>query len=222
MAGGAAVWAIWRWRPHGPPPPSQMHPDGNPTAERVPEGRPDPGPKRTGYSTADGPVPGADDWAQVPAAGPGYEVRRPERTWGTKPAVASLVAGLDRYHYEALDRGMDAPDVRIGDMSREGGGPFPPHVSHQRGRDVDMSWRGKLPVPQTAVLLMSLLGDDNVGAIFVDQTVQRAIWDAVQADPELAPDLATELQYPLAAHSGRTRVRHWPGHKNHIHVRFRE
>ncbi len=223
----------WRWAKQGPPSGPRMHPGGFVPPATPGGSTPAPGPKSGGYDPSAGPIPAPTDWTQPPTVGSGYVVRRPSRTWGTKPAVASVVGAMGRYatrrdELGLLNDNLDPLDGYLGDMSKKGGGPLPPHKSHQRGRDIDISFRKRgvesdwLPMPALAVLLYAFLQDDNVTAIYLDTDKQREVWEALELNPELAPGLQSELQYPLAPHSGRTRVRHWPGHSNHIHVRFRE
>ncbi len=232
-AAAAAAYLSWRWAAHGPPRSVTMHPGGVvPSPVPEPKG-PTPGPKSSGYDPSEGPTPAADDWTQPPLVGPGYEVRHPKRTWGTKESVASVLEAMDRYAVRRdelglLDDNLDPLRAYLGDMSKKGGGKFPPHVSHRKGRDIDISFRKRgvekdwLPMPALAVLLWSFLQDDNVSAIYLNTDRQREVWEALELNPELAPGLKSELQYPLKPHTGRTRVRHWPGHHNHIHVRFRK
>jgi murein endopeptidase len=199
---------------------------GSSGAQPWPLGDPQPNPlvkspvapagKAGGYGASSAEPPAS--WAQVPTTGPSWRVRRPSRAWGSPEAVADLVAALQLYPQLA---GEGAPEVVVGDMSLQGGGPMPPHVSHQTGRDVDLSFAGKLPTVPTAWLLFALLQSDNVAGIFVDTDVQRDIGAALAADDALAPGLLSELQWPGAPHTGSTRVRHWPGHRNHVHARYR-
>ena len=54
--------------------------------------------------------------------------------WGTKELVDFIIKVGERWH----QRYPDGPRVQIGDMSLKGGGPMPPHKSHQLGVDVDI------------------------------------------------------------------------------------
>ena len=95
ILGAGAV--SWHWARQGPPHAAALHPGGAvPTAVPTPN-HPAPGSKSTGYDPSWGPTPAADDWTQPPTTGPGYEVRRPKRTWGTKASVASVVEAMGRF-----------------------------------------------------------------------------------------------------------------------------
>ncbi|MBL4846192.1 MAG: penicillin-insensitive murein endopeptidase [Planctomycetes bacterium] len=68
------------------------------------------------------------------ASGPGfYSYKTPSRRWG-KP---QLVYGLERAARIWSQRGR-RPRIAIGDISRENGGRFRPHVTHRLGEDVDI------------------------------------------------------------------------------------
>lgn len=69
----------------------------------------------------------------VQLGGAGLQVRSAAKAWVT-PGVrdAMLRAGA-----AAAALGLQ---VQVLDASREGGGPFPPHKSHQAGRDVDVRY----------------------------------------------------------------------------------
>jgi hypothetical protein len=179
-------------------------------------GAPPPGPKAQSYpgeTTKD-----ASPWVQIPT-GPVWSVRNPSRSWVTQSTYVSIVQALTSYAASE-----QAPIVVL-DASRKGGGSFPPHLSHREGRDIDLNWSGanKMPIRPLAVLLERLMGDGNTQAVFLDHGLQREVWDLITADPGLDPSglLAAELQYPLAAGTGYTRIRHWKGHKKHLHARFR-
>jgi len=166
------------------------------------------------YSPAAGDMPAW--WVQLPP-GPGYRVRTPTRTYGAPSVVAALAAALARYD---ATRG-DGPRVTVADMSVLGGGPLPPHQSHQRGRDVDLSFGGALPLGPLARLLHALLLDPAVGMVLLSHGVQAQLATGLLTVPALAPGLACELQFPAPASTTKRRVRHAAGHIRHIHVRWR-
>jgi murein endopeptidase len=135
--------------------------------------------------------------------GDGYRIARPHKAYGQGWVVERLLAGLGRYH--ELCGG--APDLTVGNLSRLGGGPLPPHKSHQWGTDVDVFLpNGK---DRRWCLVRAFLEDADVEFIFLDQSL-------INMHRESAPE-------PFAAELGKPgRVRHWPGHKDHIHVRWRD
>lgn len=203
--------------------------DAEPPPARETPGLPPAGTKATGYPGAASEAPTAVG-TQLPTTGPGYVVRRPRNAWGTAQTIDSIAGALERFA-ELAPEFDDTREVSIGDISRKGGGTLPPHVSHHQGRDVDVNFAiaagesrdEKLPTVALIPLLVAFLNDDNTKVIYLDWGRQRDVFEALEANPELpfAAVLKTELQYPLAKGTGRTRVRHWDGHARHLHVRYR-
>jgi len=172
-----------------------------------------------------------DDAVQL-QPGPGYVVKRPAHAWGTPRTVTAIQTAIKRY----LDRGLGGPAVHVGDISRESGGPFPPHLSHQDGRDVDVGYvlrgesadvvrfvtatQGRLDLVRTWALLESFLGTDRVHFIFVDYGLQRLLYDHAKHEGVDEARLQALFQYPRGSAAAQGVIRHWRGHANHFHVRF--
>jgi len=224
---GAAIgWAAWR-RSEGPTPEGDKDP---PPGAELP-GLPPAGIKSGAYPGPPSP-PHLGGYTQLATTGPGYVVKRPRNAWGTPDTIASIGGALERWNQLAPEFGGDVYEVAIWDVSKQGGGPLAPHKSHDQGRDVDVNFtigKGesadkKLPTLPLIPLLISFLNDPNLKAIFLDWARQRDVWEALELNPDLpyAAALKAELQYPLAAHTGKTRIRHWDGHGRHIHVRYRQ
>jgi peptidoglycan hydrolase-like protein with peptidoglycan-binding domain len=97
------------------------------------------------------------------------------------------------------------PLIGIGNISINGGGPVPPHSSHQRGVDVDFR----------------LLRSDGarVGVSYQDpaysQSRTQELVNTIRANSVLQVDLI------LFNDPGVRGVQHWPGHDDHLHVRFK-
>lgn len=115
---------------------------------------------------------------------------------------------------EAVGRESSKARMRLNvtDLSRERGGRFPPHASHQNGVDVDVRYvrrdRANAPLDlqispedydqaQTAKLIGLFLDLCPIEAIFLDE-------DGVGFELE------------------DVRLQHANGHSNHFHVRVRE
>ena len=166
--------------------------------------------------------------------GPGYVVKRDAHAWGTPRTVTAIQTAVKRY----LDRGLGGPDVHVGDISRETGGTFPPHLSHQDGRDVDVGYvlqgesadvkrfvtatTGRLDVVRTWSLIESFLGTERVRYVFVDYGLQRILYDYAQREGASEERLAALFQYPRGSAAASGIIRHWRGHANHFHVRFEQ
>ncbi len=164
--------------------------------------------------------------------GTAYVLKTPANAWGTPRTVALLREAIRSYA-----RTTDGPKVRIGDISLPSGGPFPPHLSHQQGRDVDIGYilRGaqqdalyfvaatatNLDKARTWALIEMLLATDEVGYIFMDYGLQKLLYAYAEANGVAAQRLATLFQYPNGRRASRGKLRHWKGHRGHFHVRFR-
>ncbi len=160
---------------------------------------------------------------QLPEAD-GYVRRRPGNAWGKAAVIHSLVSAIERYH----ERSEGAGPVRIGDISRKSGGPLGNHLSHQGGRDIDISYvweqnedEGKvLDVPRSWELIKAFTEDSNLNVIFTDFGVQGQLYEhalSIGEDPELLEEL---FEYPNRGSSGAV-LYHWRGHDRHFHVRYR-
>lgn len=158
------------------------------------------------------PTRGGDPAVRVQLdPGNGYVVRRPRNAYGTETTIVGILDGVQRYH----ECNPGAAPVRVGDISKLGGGPFPPHVSHQTGRDVDIG----LPAGQHArwCLLRAFASSPNVSRIFYDSALIEAAGEHARGMGGADADLAEQI---LSSGGVRRKVQHWRGHADHIHVRF--
>ena len=216
--------------PIGPGPPLRHDVPASEAPSILDPALPEPGPKASGYPGAPVGPPGPVS-VQLESRS-GYVVKRPHHAWGTRATIDSIQLAMDQWG-AGLAEAFNVQDwtPAIWDISKMGGGFLPPHVSHQQGRDVDINfllekgeerWRKLLTLPLLP-LLIAFLTDPNTEAIFLDWDRQEEVWSALEINPDLpmANALRAELQYPLPKYKGKTRIRHSPGHHNHIHVRFR-
>jgi hypothetical protein len=166
-------------------------------------------------------------------SGPGYTVKTPNNAWGT-PKTIHLLREAMRV-YGTMVRG--GPNVHIGDVSKREGGPFPPHISHQAGRDVDIGYvlrgprsddrrflpavPGNLDRERTWTLVESLLATDGVSYIFMDYAVQGLLYEHARAKGVETKRLRELFQYPNGRYAWSGKIRHWRGHDDHFHLRFR-
>jgi peptidoglycan hydrolase-like protein with peptidoglycan-binding domain len=95
--------------------------------------------------------------------------------------------------------------IFVGDISRRGGGPFPPHSSHKDGRDVDLR-----PFRQNGEP-----GPTNIHDPSYDHALTRQLVLLVRAR---FPQVTILFNDPLLVGDGLTR--RFAGHDNHLHVRF--
>jgi hypothetical protein len=66
-----------------------------------------------------------------------------------------------------------------------------------------------------------MLETDAVRYVFVDYGLQRLLYEYAVEAGENPGWLATVFQYPSGSRAARGVIRHWRGHGNHFHVRFR-
>lgn len=170
---------------------------------------------------------------QLPES-PHYVVKRPRLAYGTEKTIRLLQEVVTRYR----KRVRGGPRLHIGDISKRGGGELPPHVSHRRGTDVDVGYvlRGKdanrirfsgvnkenLDVARTWALLRAFLDTHQVRYIFVDYAIQEQLYEYARKHGASENELDELFQYPRGRGRSHGIIRHWPSHKNHFHVRFRQ
>lgn len=158
-----------------------------------------------------------------------YTRGKPERLWGSSHAIAELQRAIVRLRHEHRYRG----EIVIGAISLERGGRFPPHRSHQSGRDVDIrlplrpgiaSRRSPHPDeidwPATWALVDALLDGGEVSVVFLEKNLQRRLYEAARWQGVSHERLAELLQAVDPDRLG-TVIRHADGHDGHLHVRFR-
>lgn len=162
-----------------------------------------------------------------------YHVKWEAASWGTSHTVRAIQSAVSDYKR----RMPGGPKVHVGDISKRAGGKFPPHVSHQHGKDVDVGYvlKGKLAnetkfksanssnldVARTWRLLKSFIDTGEVKYIFMSYNLQKLVYEYAEEHGVSENTLDELFQYPRGR--GRTHglIRHWKGHVNHFHVRFR-
>jgi LysM repeat protein len=162
---------------------------------------------------------------QMPT-GERWELIDPARAWGTQETVDAIVRCIDAVH----EQFPDSPKMQIGHISARRGGALSPHVSHQAGRDVDVSYfytspvrwyvrahAGNLDRARTWAFVRALIVETDVEMILIDGGLQRLLREhalQIGEDPGWVDDV-------FRGGSGRPAlIRHARGHANHIHVRF--
>ncbi len=165
-------------------------------------------------------------------SGPGYRVRNAKKAWGANHVITHLMTCLPKVK-KAFRR---MHPVVIGDISRQHGGKFPPHRSHQNGLDVDLSYihkgirklknfkratRENLDIAKTWFMIDTFLKTDAIEYMFVDYRLQELLYKHARNKGYSKRKLKETFQYPRGR--GRTKgiIRHSPSHKNHIHIRFK-
>ncbi|TPV95259.1 MAG: LysM peptidoglycan-binding domain-containing protein [Myxococcales bacterium FL481] len=166
--------------------------------------------------------------------GRAYVIKRPSLAYGTNRTIRLIQQATRQY----TRKKGGGPKVHIGDISKKGGGKLPPHRSHQHGHDVDVGYVLKgnvelgrrfhsasarnLDVKRTWILLKAFLDTDQIQYIFMDYRLQKLVYEHAKKTRAVSADTLDELfQYPRGRHRSHGIIRHWKGHVNHFHVRFR-
>ncbi len=171
-----------------------------------------------------------------------YERVNPRLQYASSHTLAHLQWAIARFRQLYRYKGV----LVLSDLSREGGGPLPPHKSHQSGRDIDI-WLPALKgtylpkhIQQESKptsdqvnwyaawgLVESLLATEQVQYIFLERSLHARLYaaaDSMGADPELRAEIQNQPQEPDPELAARRRltatIRHADGHLRHIHVRF--
>lgn len=138
----------------------------------------------------------------LPRSGIGYYTKKNESLqFGRRSTIEALLSLGKEWHKQH----NDAPRIRIGDISREGGGKFPPHKSHQTGIDVDIGLMRSDGIEDATNISHSSysrpLTRELIKMVFATGSVKVIFFN----DKDLI---------------GEKLVKKWPGHDNHLHVRY--
>jgi len=155
------------------------------------------------------------------------------RTFGTHKTISTLVDAFQAYG----ERYPDAPPVRVGEIAKRRGGRAKPHASHRTGRDVDLGYIGvaeddgevrwqrmgesTLDAEKSWFLIHELIKSGNVDTIFISSRLQKFLYRAAKAQGLPEEEVRRIFQHPRHPDSPSAIIKHWRGHVNHMHVRFR-
>lgn len=167
-------------------------------------------------------------------SGEGWVMRswRP-RSYATRQVVTELALSLTEWH----ERYPDAHPVKLGELSKRGGGRVRPHKSHRSGRDVDVGYvmlqpdeghrfvavtDDNMDAEATWGLIQRLLAGGHVETIFVANSVQAQLVPLAAATMSDAEQQAT---FSVLAEGARAKkkatLKAVRGHDDHMHIRFR-
>lgn len=155
-----------------------------------------------------------------------WELIDPGNAWGTRETIDALTRAIAKVH----EKYPDSPHMQIGHISARHGGPLSPHVSHQAGRDVDVSYylttpsryfvratADNLDRERTWTFVRALISETDVDLILIDRGIQKMLRD-------YALSIGESQAWLDSIFDGRPGVRpiilHAKGHANHIHIRF--
>lgn len=138
----------------------------------------------------------------LPESGPGFRAyqRNQARRYGlpeTIQALQSIAAAWQVAH-------PGGPRIEIGDLSFQGGGPMPPHKSHQRGVDIDIR----------LIRNDGREGGTTFRAANYSRSLTQELVNLIRANGLLT------VKYIFFNDPGVRGVTDQSGHDNHLHVRF--
>lgn len=154
-----------------------------------------------------------------------YAPIAPGTAWGTEETLTYLDAALRKVHAVIAD----TPPLVLGDISARSGGPISPHLSHQSGRDVDISYfyvgeqrwyrRGNaenLDLARNWAFVRALVTETDVEFIFMDNSIQTLLKDYATSNGENR----AWVEGLFGGGGQRAIIRYARGHATHVHVRF--
>ncbi|MEI9950657.1 MAG: penicillin-insensitive murein endopeptidase [Pseudomonadota bacterium] len=157
---------------------------------------------------------------------PLYSLVSPGSAWGTQETIDYLNVAVRAVH----DQFPDTPPLALGDIGARHGGPLRPHISHQAGRDLDISFyyrdgtrwyargtRDNLDFPRLWAFVRALIAKTDIDLILLDHGLQEPLKEYALSIGEDPAWLAQIFQGKGAL---RAIIRHAPGHATHLHLRF--
>lgn len=163
--------------------------------------------------------------------GPGYRLRFPRNAYG----MESTCRVLRRCTAEVAKAFAGTADLLIGDLSRPSGGPFPPHESHQSGRDADAGYYladnvqnitlqrlapGELDYDKNWAMLRCLLRTRRIVRLYMDRAIQQGYVRHARERGIAGEALLDALFEVVGPTADGALVLHAPGHDTHLHVRL--
>ena len=179
------------------------------------------GPMSVGTPNAGGLVNGVQA-----VASPLYTLVSPGDAWGTQETLNYLNTAVQAVH----DEFPDTPPLALGDIGARHGGPLRPHISHQAGRDLDISFyyrdgthwyargtRENLDFPRLWAFVRAVIAKTDIDLILLDHGLQEPLKEYALSIGEDPTWLDQIFQGKGAT---RAIIRHAPGHATHLHLRF--
>ena len=166
-----------------------------------------------------------------------YKRRNPRIMWCASYMAKHLQHAIASFRYTYEFEG----EIVVADMSRKHGGHFPPHGSHQAGRDVDI-WLPTLkgvykqnhltqkeyrPQSEEADwfalygFLKALHETGAVQQVFLAYELHERVYKAAKLMGATDEELEEMIVYPRPQYVRSALLQHSPGHTHHIHVRFK-
>ncbi|HEX2882246.1 MAG TPA: penicillin-insensitive murein endopeptidase [Polyangiaceae bacterium] len=163
---------------------------------------------------------------QLPES-PFWERVAPYAAWATSETVDYLTAALTKVHATF----PNSHKLYVGDISAERGGYLAPHLSHQSGRDIDISFfyrkegawyrranADNLDRERTWAFVRALITETDVRFILIDRSLHPLLREYAESIGE-DRDWLDKVFRGTGLLRGAL-VRHAPGHATHLHIRF--
>ncbi len=168
--------------------------------------------------------------AQRLRTGPGVLAKRVHNTWG-RPYVVKLLTSAFRVVHQ---RWPGRHPFIVHDVSLFGGGRLGRHKSHRAGRDIDIGYPtfdaerkdwgmpalSRIDYGRLWAFIDHIEQSGYVAAIYMSPRIQRRLHAYAVTQGVDKARLDVLFQYPCARGQKRTLIRHSPGHRDHMHVRF--
>ena len=131
---------------------------------------------------------------QLPASGRGYySIGNRPAQYGAEPTIVAIEKWGEQYAYAT-----GGERIGIGNISVEGGGPFPPHLAHRTGYDVDIrvprsdlvevgtTWMSTEYSPEKTQILVNIIhGNPDVAVILFNDPKISGVAPWVNHDDHL-------------------------------------
>jgi LysM repeat protein len=155
-----------------------------------------------------------------------YTLVNPTGAWGTQETLDYLNSAVQAVQ----DEFPDTPPLALGDIGARHGGPLKPHISHQAGRDLDISFyyrdgtkwymrgtRENLDFKRLWAFVRAIIAKTDIDLILLDHGLQEPLKEYALSIGEDPAWLDQIFQGKGATHAI---IRHAPGHATHLHLRF--
>jgi penicillin-insensitive murein endopeptidase len=155
-----------------------------------------------------------------------YTLVSPGEAWGTQETIDYLNTAVQAVQ----DEFPNTPPLALGDIGARRGGPLRPHISHQAGRDLDISFyyrdgtkwymrgtRENLDFPRLWAFVRAIIAKTDIDLILLDHGLQEPLKEYALS---IGEDPAWLDQVFQGKGATRAIIRHAPGHATHLHLRF--
>jgi peptidoglycan hydrolase-like protein with peptidoglycan-binding domain len=152
---------------------------------------------------SDAPIDNEIDFV-LPMSGEGFTTYNREPNGADQFGLESIINAVVALARKWFLRHPEVP-LQIGDISRRGGGSFPPHASHKIGRDVDVR-----PIRLDNRMDAVSVGEPQYDTLRTEELVKTIL--------ERHPTATMFFNDQRLINKGLTKYA--AGHRNHLHIRF--